>query len=295
MLEAIEAVAIRDGWTMSSAGLGRFLRELFGERPEPWHELGARADQPNVVTVTSASVELPSGLGTMESVALDDPEVEARLKKTVELRPAPRPEPALEDPEHATTVEEDVSDPDDPSRPTGKTRKLAPVRVDAVALASAAARKASSTLPRPTSEPRPARPSEPRLAAVIARPTSEPPVPAPAARPASEPRTREPRETGPGIEVEPVAGDTAQRLPVASDTPAAAAAEASLFDTATSLPVAPTTTTLQGMPAVATPPRKRTGYTAPPLTAGPSLRAFDDDAAAVAASASASGAGDAGA
>jgi serine/threonine protein kinase len=56
MLEAIEAAAEAAGKSMSAHALGRFLRELFGERPEPWMELEVSDDAPSLVTVTSQSV-----------------------------------------------------------------------------------------------------------------------------------------------------------------------------------------------------------------------------------------------
>jgi serine/threonine protein kinase len=51
--ESIETVAIRTGSALSGGSLGRLLRELFGQRPEPWVEMQTREAHPEVVTVTS--------------------------------------------------------------------------------------------------------------------------------------------------------------------------------------------------------------------------------------------------
>ncbi|MGE5183484.1 MAG: serine/threonine protein kinase, partial [Acidobacteriota bacterium] len=56
LLEAIEQVAVRIGTALSAASVGRFLRELFGQRPEPWIEMQARDARPEPVTVTAAPV-----------------------------------------------------------------------------------------------------------------------------------------------------------------------------------------------------------------------------------------------
>ena len=61
VLEAIEQVAMQTHQALSTSGLGRFVRELFGQRPEPWVELRAAEQHPELVTVTSEPV--PSDLG----------------------------------------------------------------------------------------------------------------------------------------------------------------------------------------------------------------------------------------
>ena len=50
--EAIEAVAVRTGSAISAASLGRYMRELFGQRPEPWIELQSVEAHPAHHTVT---------------------------------------------------------------------------------------------------------------------------------------------------------------------------------------------------------------------------------------------------
>jgi hypothetical protein len=94
MLEAIEVAAEQSGKTLSQHALGRFLRELFGDRPEPWMELDARDDAPDIVTVTGQSVIRPDALvtDTSPSQRLPTPisehidDVEAELRSVVQLR-----------------------------------------------------------------------------------------------------------------------------------------------------------------------------------------------------------------
>jgi serine/threonine protein kinase len=59
LLEAIEDLAARERLTLSAMSLGRYIRELFGERPEPWYELEAAGEHTGLVTIetTSAGVE----------------------------------------------------------------------------------------------------------------------------------------------------------------------------------------------------------------------------------------------
>jgi serine/threonine protein kinase len=52
--EAIEAVAVQTSSPLSAASVSRFLRELFGPRPEPWKAVADKSGE--VVTVTSEPV-----------------------------------------------------------------------------------------------------------------------------------------------------------------------------------------------------------------------------------------------
>jgi serine/threonine protein kinase len=139
MLEAIEEVATRDSKTMSATGMGRFLKELFGERPEPWIELHVRDDQPSIVTVTSQSiVELgdvlaaaaqlkPAGPAPMIDQRSAAEDVEAELRRTLPLRktepdgeldlPAPSspPPPPLPNPYVAPVAAPPIGGPTPPT------------------------------------------------------------------------------------------------------------------------------------------------------------------------------------
>jgi len=88
--EAIETVAMQAGISLSVPALRRFIRELFGQRPEPWVEMRIRQGDPEVVTVTGA----PSvGSSMLNSHSLD-----GQLDKLVDLSSysiTPPPGPAL--------------------------------------------------------------------------------------------------------------------------------------------------------------------------------------------------------
>ena len=68
--EAIESVAVRIGSALSSAGLARYLRDLFGQRPEPWIEMQSRDAHPEVFTVTSEPI--PADLTSRPGDALEN-------------------------------------------------------------------------------------------------------------------------------------------------------------------------------------------------------------------------------
>jgi len=53
MLEAIEGVVSKEHHAMSAFAMGRFMKELFGERPEPWLELEAAEEHTQHITITS--------------------------------------------------------------------------------------------------------------------------------------------------------------------------------------------------------------------------------------------------
>ena len=57
LLEAIEEFASRARLALSPMGLARYVRELFGERPEPWYELEAAGEHTGIVTIETAAVD----------------------------------------------------------------------------------------------------------------------------------------------------------------------------------------------------------------------------------------------
>ena len=65
MLEAIETLATNERHLVSGTAMSRFLRELFGEKPEPWVELAEREDDPRQVTITSESISSPDPLAAV--------------------------------------------------------------------------------------------------------------------------------------------------------------------------------------------------------------------------------------
>ena len=58
LLEAIETLAARERLSLSAMALGRYVRELFGERPEPWYELEAAGEHTGLVTIETTSAGL---------------------------------------------------------------------------------------------------------------------------------------------------------------------------------------------------------------------------------------------
>ncbi|MFN0252230.1 MAG: serine/threonine-protein kinase, partial [Kofleriaceae bacterium] len=56
LIEVLENVATHHNAMMSSSSLSRFLRELFGQRPEPWIEMEQREAPADRVTVTSEPI-----------------------------------------------------------------------------------------------------------------------------------------------------------------------------------------------------------------------------------------------
>ncbi len=82
LAEAIEAVAVQTSSALSAASLSRFVRELFGTRPEPWLALQAKQDRPEVVTVTSEPI--PAQLKIM----INDP-IDQRLSNVIDLSVMP--------------------------------------------------------------------------------------------------------------------------------------------------------------------------------------------------------------
>ena len=80
LAEAIESVAAQTSSPLSQAGLSRFLRELFGPRPEPWVAVHERA-KGDIVTVTSEPI--PAKL----RVPTHDP-VDRRLADVIDLSTA---------------------------------------------------------------------------------------------------------------------------------------------------------------------------------------------------------------
>ena len=67
LVEAIEAVAARCGFVLSTSALGRFIREVFGAKPEPWLEVEG-AQLPEGVTMTSQPIPAELAVPIEDSV-----------------------------------------------------------------------------------------------------------------------------------------------------------------------------------------------------------------------------------
>jgi serine/threonine-protein kinase len=72
LLEAIESFAISSRIPMSTMGLGRFMRDMFGEVPEPW--LSASGSEPVVVRENTVSSTNGSGPVRVEPATVVPPE-----------------------------------------------------------------------------------------------------------------------------------------------------------------------------------------------------------------------------
>jgi serine/threonine-protein kinase len=90
--EAIEAVAVRTGSAISAASLGRYMRELFGQRPEPWIELQSVETHPEQFTVTSEPI--PS-VGDFSISAADMLDVRLEAVPDLSAKPLLRADPDL--------------------------------------------------------------------------------------------------------------------------------------------------------------------------------------------------------
>jgi serine/threonine protein kinase len=62
LVDALEEVSVKTGAMISTSALGRFMRELFGQRPEPWLELDLTQPAPPVEGVTITTGSLPGEL-----------------------------------------------------------------------------------------------------------------------------------------------------------------------------------------------------------------------------------------
>jgi serine/threonine-protein kinase len=72
MLEAIENAAAREAHVMSATAMGRFLRDLFGERPEPWADLLAQKMRPaEEMTEVSVTTSFGGALEVEDAALLD--------------------------------------------------------------------------------------------------------------------------------------------------------------------------------------------------------------------------------
>ncbi len=69
LVESLEQVAVATGAMISSSSLGRLLREMFGQRPEPWLEMDPQ-EVPEGVTVTSEPVPSELAIPVAESIDL---------------------------------------------------------------------------------------------------------------------------------------------------------------------------------------------------------------------------------
>ncbi len=113
---AIEEVAVRTGSALSAASLARYVRELFGERPEPWIEMQSADAHGGAVTVTSEPI--PKDLGVPVTLDVDkrlgnvpdlsDPQIESSSRHRLPSEGAPTTRVPLVEPEEIGDLRQTV-------------------------------------------------------------------------------------------------------------------------------------------------------------------------------------------
>jgi serine/threonine protein kinase len=143
LLDAIEAIAVRTGSILSTSGLGRFVREICGRRPEPWieHQQVVRNE---IVTVTTEP--LPE---TLLSLVIAEGTTSAKIPDSIAVRGTPGPQPAI-----APTRSYSYSTPVIPTAPEPKKKPRSRILVGVAVVAIVAAGALAYALwPRPQQAP----------------------------------------------------------------------------------------------------------------------------------------------
>jgi serine/threonine protein kinase len=100
VVEALESVATDMGHQLSQKALGRYIREVFGTRPEPWVELASSNDALESVSVTSEPIpaDIAAGLSYSDLAVMDglqDFTVRDGAPSVTPTPPTPTPIPNL--------------------------------------------------------------------------------------------------------------------------------------------------------------------------------------------------------
>ncbi|HEU4728234.1 MAG TPA: protein kinase, partial [Kofleriaceae bacterium] len=98
VVDAIEGVAVRTGLVLSASALGRLVRELFGNRREPWLEVESHQEPGDAITVTSEPIPselvIPEGDQVNRQLAsVLDLSVHRAVTESLDLSPASEPIP----------------------------------------------------------------------------------------------------------------------------------------------------------------------------------------------------------
>jgi serine/threonine-protein kinase len=195
--EAIEQVAVRIGTSLSSASLGRYLRELFGERPEPWVEMRSQdAHGGNPVTLTSEPIPAELVTPVADNVDLQlggVPDLTAPKYSDSSGHRMPS-EGAMTQPRTRVESDPELQTARDVRRPSSPSRSPDPTR-----------RSGSHSAPPP---------GVPTVSmhASAPPPPSTPPANVPLARPRVDPSWSHPSVSGPAREPEPVPSRGVPRL-----------------------------------------------------------------------------------
>jgi serine/threonine protein kinase len=89
MLDAIEAAALSAGMVLSPASLGRYMRELFGDRPEPWLELPPATTKSPFDVVTGGALDAGPPVPTPPKPAAPPPGAAQEPTQLEYTKPAP--------------------------------------------------------------------------------------------------------------------------------------------------------------------------------------------------------------
>jgi serine/threonine-protein kinase len=89
--EAVEAAAVATGSALSASSLGRYMREIFGQRPEPWIELQSQLSHPEAHTVTGE----PLAMGPALTSPSDELDLQLSAVPLLSQRMTAQQEPAV--------------------------------------------------------------------------------------------------------------------------------------------------------------------------------------------------------
>jgi len=89
MLNAVEVAAEHGRHVMSVSAMGRFMRELYGERPEPWVDLEQSEQESHAVTITSEAITvagdvLASAGGVTAASPMTFPTLDTPVRNAIE-------------------------------------------------------------------------------------------------------------------------------------------------------------------------------------------------------------------
>jgi serine/threonine-protein kinase len=233
VVEAVEAISTRTGSVLSASALGRFVRELFGQRPEPWLELESLQEHGEAVTVTSEPIPHELAIPPADRIdhqlasvldlsaprqiteSLDPVQLQPEVP-TAELgKPAKRGFPlAAPPPTHpgisvATAPESQSTAP----RPTGPSPAVPAPVADSFTPSSGIALPAPPTSPGPGLAPAA---SAAGMPAVAGSPSSLSPARSPGPSPASLPASLPARSPAQGAIAAPAASGAFAAVPPAS-------------------------------------------------------------------------------
>jgi serine/threonine protein kinase len=141
MIEAIEELVAAERHVLSVNSMSRFMRELFGERPQPW--LSPFIDEPTTITVTEESI---AGVDVMATTIIGRPPSEAGEGSGSD---------SLEAKLEAAPVLHRLEISDDSIRPLAPNAPPPPLPSPAVPPAEPAPAAVALPLPAPPPEPAP--------------------------------------------------------------------------------------------------------------------------------------------